>query len=388
MSNMADGVLVVGAPLVAIGITRSPLLVALTSTLAMAPWLGAPLLAGALADRHDRRIIIIGAAWIRAIVLAVGAIAAAVNAIPLYVLYGLVLLVGVSEVFADTTTQSLLPMLVPRERLEAANGRIISAQKITAELLGSPIAGALVAVNAAILFGATAAVYTIVGIGLLSLPGTYVADRPDRGARLTSEIKEGIRFLRSSRLLTSLAVLAGLLNLAASAYLAVFVLWAVGEDSAMGLQPPTYGMLLALAGVGGALGALVVEPVAARIGEVRALLGSASLAALLLVVPVAAPTFTAAGPAILVVGVCSAITNVTIVSMRQRLIPNDLLGRVNATYRLVGMGTMPIGALLGGLAAEHAGIAPVLLATAALSLLAILTATKNVRSDAVADAER
>lgn len=388
MSNMADGVLVVGAPLIAVGITRSPLLVALTSSLAMAPWLGAPLLAGAIADRRDRRLIIITAAWLRAALLIAGAVAAAAGALPIYVLYGLVLLVGACEVFADTTTQSLLPMLVPRKRLEAANGRIISAQKVTAELLGSPVAGALVAVSAATLLGATAAIYAVVGTTLLFLRGSYLADRSSVRPGLTAEVKEGIRFLRSSRVLSSLAVLAGLLNLGASAYLAVFVLWAVGEGSAMGLQPATYGMLLAVAGVGGALGALAVEELTRRIGEVRTLLGSASLASLLLVIPVAAPTLTAAGPALLAIGICSAATNVTIVSMRQRLIPDDLLGRVNATYRLVGMGTMPIGAFLGGLAAEHAGVATVLLAASALSLLATLNATTSVRSEAVADGQR
>lgn len=387
LSNMADGALVVGAPLLAVALTRSPLLVALTSTLAMAPWLVVPLLAGALADRHDRRLIIIAVAWLRAALLAGAAAAAATGAVSIGVLYVLVLLVGTCEVFADTTTQSMLPMLVVRERLDAANGRIISAQKVTAELLGSPVAGALVAIGGAALFSATAMLYAAVGMVLASMPGNYSAERSDKTTTLLSEVGEGLRYLRANSPLRALAVLAGLLNLAGSAYLAVFVLWAVGPGSPMGLHPTSYGVLLALVGVGGAAGALMVEPITERLGEVPTLLGTALAAALLLLIPVAVPDLAAVGPALFALGVASAATNVTIVSMRQRLIPDRLLGRVNATYRLIGMGTMPIGALLGGLVAEHAGVGPVLVGSPLVSILAIVAARRRVTPTAVAQAQ-
>lgn len=387
LANMADGVLVVGGPLVALEFTRSPLLVSLTSTLAMAPWLAVPLLAGALADRHDRKVILVVAAGTRTALLAVAAALVANGSFNLVALYVVVLLVGANEVFADTTTQSILPMIVPRERLDAANGRIISAQKVTADLLGAPLAGALAAIGAAALFGTTAIIYAVVAVGLLSLEGRYRASSGMGSTTLVAEIAEGIRFIRSNRVIKALAGLAALLNLAASAYLAVFVLWAVGEESAMGLDPGTYGLLLALVGVGGASGAVVVEPITARFGEVPTLLGSAVIGARLLLVPVAAPTFAAAGPALVAVGIASAATNVVIVSMRQRLIPTPLLGRVNAVYRLVGMGTMPLGALLGGVAAEQVGVRPVLIASSVVTVLAVAAARTHVTSTAVTNAQ-
>lgn len=384
ISNLADGVLLVGAPLLAVELTRSPLLVSLTSTLATMPWLAIPLVAGALADRHDRRAIIRNAALARASFLCLVGVASIAGWFDLPMLYALVVLVSTAEVFADTTTQSILPMLVDRERLSAANGRIISTQRVAADLVGGPVAGVLVALGSAALFGGAAALFVVTAGVVATLPGNYrLGTGTAATGSLRGEIGEGLRFLTKSPVLRDLAMMAGALNLAASAYLAVFVLWAVGAESAVGLRPHQYGFLMALVGVGGAAGALIVERASDRFTDTALLHGSAAAGGALLLIPVTVPRLTAIAPALVAVGVANAFTNVLIVSMRQRLIPPPLLGRVNATYRLIGMGTMPIGALLGGAAAEQVGVRNVLLGAAVATIVAAAAGRSRVTQPAV-----
>jgi hypothetical protein len=136
-ANLADGIVLVGFPLLAVELTRSPWQVSLVTTLATAPWLLVALPAGALADRHDRRRLLLTAMLLRVVVLASLTALALTGAISLPVLYLGVVLLGVAEVIADTTSQSILPMLVSRDRLGAANGRIIAAQTVANDFLAA-----------------------------------------------------------------------------------------------------------------------------------------------------------------------------------------------------------------------------------------------------------
>jgi MFS family permease len=384
--NFGDGILLIGLPLLAAQFTRSPLLVSLVSALARLPWLLVALHAGALADRYDRRRIIVTAAWLRAATLTVLMGMATTGAVQLPVVYIAVLTLGVAEVFADTTTQSVLPMIVDRRRLGAANGRIIATQQIANDFLGGPAAGLLVAAGAASLFGLPALLYAGAGLVVLTLPGSFQVERSSP-TTLRTDIAEGIRYLYRHRVLRSLAILAGSLNFAAAAYLAVFVLWAVGEESRMQLTSQAYGSLFAALAAGGMLGALVAERASERLGEVRILLGGAVGSSVLLLVPALAPRFPAALAAFVMIGLGSGMTNVAIVSLRQRLIPDRLLGRVNASYRLIGMGTMPVGAFLGGVLGSVAGLVSVFVSATSIALMAIANSMRHVSAAHVAAAE-
>jgi MFS family permease len=376
-ANVGDGVLLVGFPLVAVGLTRSPLGVALMSTLATLPWLLVALHAGAIADRLDRRRLIVSAMALRVALLLALAIGALLGQVSLPVLYVAVALLGIIEVFADTTTQSILPMLVPRQRLGAANGRVIAAQTVANDFLGGPLAGALVSLGAAALFGAPAVLYALAAGALLTVRGAY---RPAVPARtpLRTDIVVGLRYLAAAPVLRGLAALAGLLNLAGAAYLAVFVLWAVGEQSAIGLTPQGYGLLMAGLAVGGTTGSLLTEHLGRHLGEARALQGAALMLGPLFLLPVWQPFPVVAGVAFTAIGFVVAVTKVLVASVAQRLIRPDLLGRVNATYRLVGLGTMPLGAALGGVVGNLAGLRPVFLAAAATCLLATAVAVRGL----------
>ncbi|HEX4817462.1 MAG TPA: MFS transporter, partial [Nonomuraea sp.] len=243
-SNLADGVLKIGAPLLAVSMTRSPTLVSLVGAAATVPWLLLALPAGAIADRADRRRIMVVANAVRAAILAVVALLAALGRLDLWVLLAAVLAAGVTEVFADLAAQSVLPMTVPHDRLTRANGRVSSAQLIGNDFAGAPLAGLLVVALPAAVFATPAILYAAASLLLLGMRGSYRLPAPSAERRpLRHDIGAALRHLWSHRVLRSLAITAGMLNLAYSAYFAVFVLWAVGDGSAMGLSPGEYGLM-------------------------------------------------------------------------------------------------------------------------------------------------
>ncbi|MGA4988794.1 MFS transporter [Nonomuraea bangladeshensis] len=378
LSNLADGVLKTGAPLLAVSMTRSPTLVALVGAAATLPWLLLALPAGAIADRADRRRIMATAGAVRAVALAVAAVLAASGALDLWVLLAAVLAAGVAEVFADTSAQSVLPMTVPASQLTRANGRVFSAQQIGNEFAGAPVAGLLVGLLPAAVFGAPALLYAAAAALLLGMRGTYrparnttQADGRSVSGPLLREIGEALRYLLAHRVLRSLAITAGLLNLANSAYFAVFVLWAVGDGSAISLPPEGYGLMMTALAAGAVLGSLLAERIAGAFGEFRALTACWLASSVLLLVPVVAPSPWALYPTAVLWGVLGGAANVLVISTRQRLIPPELLGRVNSAYRLIGMGGMPLGAALGGVVAEFAGLPAVLLGSIGVCLLGV-----------------
>ncbi|MFC6084488.1 MFS transporter [Sphaerisporangium aureirubrum] len=415
LSNLADGVLKVGAPLLAVTLTRSPSLVALTGAAVTLPWLLLALHAGAMADRHDRRRIMIATNTLRACALTLTAAATALGHLTLPLLLAALLLTGTAEVFSDTSAQSILPMTVPPDRLTTANGRIVGAQTVGNDFLGGPTAGVLAALSTTALFLTPATLYAAAATLLLGMRGHFhphshhlqdvsagsqdVSTRPqDVSTRpqdvsagtqdvspsprpLRADIAEGLRYLRGHRVLRAVAVAAGLLNTANAAYWAVFVLWAVGDDSPIGLTPGGYGLVMTAIATGALLGSLTTAPLLRLLGDKPTLLATWLTNSLLLLTPVLLPhplpTYTAA----VLIGITGAMSNVIVVSLRHRLIPTPLLGRVNSAYRLIGMGGMPIGAAAGGLLADLTTLPTVFLTSVAICLIAVTVIARAVPAD-------
>ncbi len=372
LSNLADGVLKVGAPLLALTFTRSPVQVALVGAAATLPWLLLALHAGALADRLDRRRIMVLANAIRAAVLLAVAVLGTLGLMNLWIMLVAVLLACVSEVFADVSAQSVLPMTVAPGHLTAANGRVVSTQMIGNEFAGAPVAGLLVTLLPAAVFGAPALLYGAAGLLLLGMRGRFRPTAGSGGHRsMAGDIGEALRYLWRHRFLRTLAVSAGLLNFASAAYFGVLVLWVVGDGSRIGMEPAGYGLMMTALAVGAVAGSLVSERVTRLFCEGRALVGLWLISALLHLVPVLLPIAWLLYPTAVVWGAAGAAANVLVISTRQRLIPAGLLGRVNSAYRLIGMGGMPIGAVLGGVLGEFAGLPAVFLSATAVCLAAV-----------------
>jgi len=385
-ANLADGVLWVALPLLAVELTRSPLLIAGITVAARLPWLLAPV-AGAFADRLDRRQSMVRVNLVRFVLLGGLALAVAVDLATLPMLYVVALLLGVGETLFDTSAQSLLPSVVDRDDLTRANSRLFAVELVANTFVGPPLGGLLAAAGLALALGLPAAAY-LVGAGCLALiVGSFRAAGagPAGSTRLRDEVAEGARFVWRHPVLRPLAIMLGAQNMAFSAAFSVFVLFVV-EPGPMGLSEAGYGVLTATLGVGSLLGSWLAARVERRLGRVRTLVLSILLNAVSLIAPVVTTQPVPIGTAMLAAGAGIVFWNVITVSLRQRITPDRLLGRMNASYRLVGWGTMPLGALLGGTLAEALGLRGAFLA-AALATLAVLAGFRYVTEEAIARAE-
>ncbi|MFF3668945.1 MFS transporter [Microtetraspora malaysiensis] len=376
-STLADGILLAGAPLLAITMTRSPSLVSLVSMAMTLPWLLLALHAGAIADRLDRRRIMVVANVLRAAALGITAAASAVDLLTVPVLIAIMLICGTAEVFADTAAQSVLPMVVPADRLSTANGRLFATQTVGHNFAGAPVAGVLVGVLPVAVFGAPALLYGAAGLLLLGMRGRFrtenVSTKP-----LRADIGEGLRYLAGHRVIRSLSIWSGMVNLANSAFFAVFVLWAVGPHSRIGVEPGLFGLVTSVLAVGAILGSLVATRVAAMFGEGPTIVVASLVNALLLLMPVLVPTVWSLFVAAPIIGATNTMTNVIGISLRQRVVPERLLARVNSAGRLIGMGGAPLGALGGGLLGELAGLPAVFYTAVGICVSASVLLWRNL----------
>jgi MFS family permease len=385
-ANLADGVLWVALPLLAVQLTRSPVLIAGVTVAARLPWLLAPV-AGALADRLDRRQSMVRVNLVRTVLLGGLALAVVADLATLPLLYAVAVLLGFAETLFDTSAQSLLPAVVSRDDLTRANSRLFAVELVANEFVGPPLGGLLAAAGLGLALGLPAAAYLVGAACLALLAGSFraVGAGPAGSTRFRDDIAEGARFVWRHPVLRPLAVMLGMGNLAFAAFFSVFVLYVVAPGP-MGLSGAGFGILSATVGVGSLLGTWLAVPTERRLGRVRTLVVSVVLSTAGLVVPILTASPVLVGISLAVCGVSMVLWNVITVSLRQRITPDRLLGRMNASYRLVGWGTMPLGALLGGALAEALGLRGAFLAAAAI-YFATLAGFRYVTEEAIARAE-
>ncbi|HKE98184.1 MAG TPA: MFS transporter [Actinomycetes bacterium] len=359
LSNLADGAFVVALPLLAAQLTRSPGLVAGVALAERLPWLLFALVAGALADRLDRRRTMVNVQLLRVAVIGGLAAAVALDLASLPMVYAAAIVLGVGETLFDTAAQSAITAVVARDDLSRANGRLYAAEATANQFLGPALGGALAGVAAiglVLAFGASALCFGLAAALLALLRGAFKPERPDAPARLHAEIAEGLRYLAGHRVLRTLAIMTGVQNLANTAWFSIFVLYAVGPGSALELSRGAYGLLFTFMGAGGVLGSLIAPRLERWLGRSNVL----ALAIVAGATAAATPAVTSLVPLIAAAFVLSSvgvvIWNVVAVSLRQRITPDRLLGRVNAGYRLLAWGSMPLGAALGGAVAELLGL--------------------------------
>jgi MFS family permease len=384
-ANLADGVFQVALPLLAVQLTRSPLLIAGVAVAARLPWLLAPV-AGALADRLDRRQTMVRVNLVRTVLLGGLALAVAADLATLVLLYAVALLLGFAETLFDTSDQSLLPAIVPRDDLTRANSLLFAVELVANTFVGPPLGGLLAAAGLAVALGVPAVAY-LAGAGCVALiAGSFRPAVAAEPARLRDDVAEGARFVWRHAVLRPLAIMLGVQNMAnAAVFSSVFVLFAVAPGP-MGLSKSGFGILFAGFGVGAVLGTWLAVPAERRLGRVPTLALSVVLCGAGLAAPAATKSPVLVGASLVVSGLGMMLWNVVTVSLRQRITPDRLLGRMNACYRLVGWGTMPIGALLGGALATWLGLRPTFLVAAVISLTT-LVGFRWVTAEAVARAE-
>lgn len=385
LSNLADGVFKIALPLMAIQLTQSPTLIAGLTVAATLPWLLFALTAGALADRLDRRKLMLWANFSRAVLPALLVAVILLDLGSIWALYAVALMVGVAETLYDTSAQSILPQVVDKDQLSRANGRLYAVELTANQFIGPPLGGLLVGIGVVAGFAFPAALWLAAAGGLLLLPGTFRIEREQK-TTLRFDIREGLSFLWNQKILRTLAVMTGVLNFASSAAFAVLVVFAVGPGSEMGLSEVGFGLLLTTSAVGAFVGSFIAESVEAKLGRSKSLALTILGCALFVGAPALTSNPYVLGPILFVGGMLMVLWNVITVSLRQRITPNRLLGRVNSAYRLLAWGVMPLGAAAGGLLAQWLGLQAMFGIMGALTL-ALLVVMPILTDQAISAAE-
>jgi MFS family permease len=261
-----------------------------------------------------------------------------------WVLAGLAFILGSAEVLRDNAAQTMLPSIVDPEDLERANGQLWSSEQLTGQFIGPPLAGLLIAAGIGIPFGVDAALLVLAAglVWMISLKPKVKGTTSFRAA-----LVEGITFMRRDPLLLRLAIVLGIANFIATATITVQVLFA---QDVLALSAYHYGWVLSAAAVGAITGSLLAPKLISLFGtQVCLYLSIAAWAFGYATIGISQSGVTM-GIALFVVMAGAMVWNVITVSWRQRRIPSSLLGRVNSIYRFFGWGSMPLGALAGGVA--------------------------------------
>lgn len=373
VSLLGSQVTALALPLVAaVALRATPVEMGVLAAADTAPILALGLVAGAWSDRRRRRPLLLAANAGRAALLATIPLAALLGRLALPQLYAVAFLVGALGVVFDTTYQAYLPALVARDALVAGNARLEVSRSV-AQVVGPAAAGALVALVTAplaIALDAGSFVVAAVSVALIRRPEPAPAAGEKR-LGLGREIVAGLRYIAMHRLLRALTAATGLANLASGAIFALLILYLARD---LALPPAVIGALLTVGGPAALLGALSVDRIAGRLDVGRTLVvGSlvftAGDFALALAGGPRGATVAVLALAQALIGFGSPVYNVTAISLRQSLTPDALLGRVTASARVVTVGALPLGALLGGALGARLGLRPTLLVAACWALL-------------------
>jgi MFS family permease len=372
VSSTGDGAFVAALPLLAVTITRDPRLVSVVTAATFLPWLLLSLPAGAVVDRYDRVTLMWRAQAVQAAVMAAVVLLIVAGEADIAVLAVAGFFLGSAEVIFSNAAQSVLPALVPPELLPKANGNQQVGLTVGESFLGPPVGSLLFAAAAALPFGLDAGSFAGSAALLATLPRTGQAHGRAGSPTIRAQIAEGLSWLAGHRLLRVIAVLLGICNFANQMGQAVLVLLAT---QTLHVSTAGYGLLLAAAALGSVVGGLVNPMLTRRLGLLPSLVIPAVIFAAAFVGIGLAPGPAVAAVMLAVQGFGVTMWNVVTISLRQRIVPGRLLGRVNSVYRMLGWGLMPAGALAGGFVAHAAGLrAPYIVAglLCGLSVLAAL----------------
>ena len=363
ISNLGDGVGQLAYPWLASAVTRNPILIALVAVAQRLPWLVFTLPAGVITDRLDRRRIMVAANGGRAVLT--GGVAIAVlwrgGALPgpdeldmvgetelaLYLCVVVAtLLLGVGEVLYDNSAQTIMPALVATDDLEKANGRLWAAESVTNQFLGPPLGSLLLAIGFAVPFFVDAGTFAVSAALIFAISATPPRSEPAPRRPWRVELREGFGWLWHHDLLRPMAIVLGGLNGLGAVSAAVLVLF---SQEVLGTSATEFAVLSTAGAVGGVLGGWTASWVSKRIGSGPSLwvtmLGGAGTSAVIGAVSLWPIVWLMFG----FYAFSAVLWNVITVSLRQSIIPDRLLGRVNSVYRFFAWGAIPIGAMVGGL---------------------------------------
>lgn len=374
VSNLGDGIALVAYPWLASAVTRSGLLVALVVVVGRLPWLIFSLPAGVITDRVDRRRLMVGANGFRAVVAAVMAVfvflqdglptpdqidlgeVAGTNW-PLYLsLLVATFLLGMAEVLYDNTAQTVMPSIVESDLLEKANGRLWSSEQVMNTLVGPVLGAALLAVAFTVPFAIDSLTFVVSALLIGSMrmrtdlkestadDENAAAEEPP--ARWQDDLRDGVSWLWAHDFLRPLAIILGLINMLGTMSTSTLVLYA---QEVLGTSPTEFALMSTGGAAGGIVAGWFASSVTERIGAGPSLWLTIVLGGVTMIINGLVSNWIVVWAMFGLFMFVAVLWNVITVSLRQTIIPDHLLGRVNSVYRFFAWGMMPIGSMLAGL---------------------------------------
>ncbi|MEW2399416.1 MFS transporter [Streptomyces sp. NPDC046862] len=378
-SGLGEGIRVGALPLLAVSLDYSPSAVAFVWFAGGLPFVLVGPFSGVVTDRwrNHRKMMWISDAVATAAAL-VFALLVATGGATIAALIVFNFLIGSIATLRDNAATAVVPHMVPPHLLDKANSRVQGVQTLTIDLIGPPLGALMFALPNGLPFFLDALSFAIAGILVFGLVTPRVVPEqrePLRAAGIVADITAGMRWLWRNRLLRALCLVVGLVTMAVFSAISVAVLYAF---EVLHVGRTTYVILLAVIALGAVLGSLLAPVMSDRLGRAATL--RISLAAAPVAFAVAALTSSAvvATAALTVVGAIVGVCNVIAVSLRHVLVPEELMGRVNSSYRLVAVGMGPLGALVAGFSAEMLGLRAPFLFSAAAAATALVIALRQV----------
>jgi MFS family permease len=369
-SNLGDGIALAAGPLLVASLTSDAFLVALAATVQWLPPLLFGLLAGAVTDRLDRRLIVATVDTCRAVVLAVLTAAVATDHVSIVAVLGTLFVLATAEVFADNSSQTLLPMLVAREDLAVANSRLQTGFVTVNQLAGPPLGAALFTVGAAWALGVQAVV-VLLGAVLVTRVVLPPAE-PDGGPRraLRHDIAEGLRWVRHNPAVRTLVLTITIFNVTFGAAWSVLVLYATER---LGLGAVGFGLVSTVSALGGIAGTVAYGWITRRVSLGNLLRVGLVIETLTHLVLALTTSPWVALPVFFVFGAHAFVWGTTSITVRQRAVPQALQGRVGSVNLVGVFGGLVVGSGIGGVLAQHGGVtAPFWFAFAGSAVFVVL----------------
>ena len=374
ISNLSDGLLAVAAPLLAISLTKDPILISMLSAFVMLPWLLFAIPIGLIVDRSNKRLLITFTNSIRFIAAGLVALAISTDTITIYWLLLATFLIGTCEVATDTAAQSLIPVILEKKNFEKANSRMNIAETVIQNFIGAPLSGFLYATSIVLPFILNSLGFLVAAIFVLMIPAHLIsngssAETEDAEKKsFISEIKFGLNYLWNDRPLRRLVATTTSLGFFYSVSTSTLILFIT---ETLEVQAKYFGVLMAGAGSGGVLGGILTPVLSKKFGR-------GSVLAVAIFISSITVLFQGISPNVWVFGVIGFISafaitnwNILLMSCYQVLIPAELYGRIHGARRTFVWGVMPIGALLGGVIAHNGLRLPLIIGGTATTLISI-----------------
>jgi MFS family permease len=352
VSNLGDGLGTAAFPLLVASETQDPVLVSLAALLQRLPWLLFGLYAGVVADRVDRRRLVAAVDLARAVVLGVLAVAVLGGTVDIWVVLGAGFLAGTAEVFADTTSVTLLPMVVERRDIGVGNARVMAGFVTMNQLVGPALGAALFAAGRAwpVLVQAVCVGLGAVLISRMRLPARSA---PAREAHVVRDVVEAARWTWHHPAVRTLTLAIVTFNVTFGAAWSVLVLWSAQR---LGLGPVGFGLLSTVSAAGGVVGTLGYDWLERHVGLARLmriglLIETATHLGLAL-----ATTPWVAMSVMFVFGAHAFVWGTTSQTIRMRAVPGGMQGRVGSLYAIGVYGGIVAGQAIGGVVARGWGV--------------------------------